>query len=144
MGKKDGELVSGVDVRINGAYVYMGLLYGGGDFWRTMNVSMRCGRDSDCNPSSCAGILGTVLGMQNIPGKWAVLRDLPIDNIAIKDIYPEKIDWDTIIEQTVELGKWNILQNGGYLEDGVLYIPHREVMPPPLEQTVWEEVVRER
>ncbi|MEK7994304.1 MAG: ADP-ribosylglycohydrolase family protein, partial [Planctomycetota bacterium] len=51
-GQKDGKQVGGVDVRINGAYVYMGLLYGDGDFWKTMNISMRCGRDSDCNPSS--------------------------------------------------------------------------------------------
>jgi len=138
-GKKDGKLVSGVDVRINGAYIYMGLLYGGGDFWRTMNISMRCGRDSDCNPSSSAGILGTVLGMKGIPEKWAILRDLPIENRAIKDIYPNPIDWDDILDATVEVGKRNILQNGGNIEDGMIYIPHRTPTSTPLEQTVWEE-----
>jgi len=140
-GKKDGKLVSGVDVRINGAYVYMGLLYGQGDFWKTMNISMRCGRDSDCNPSSSAGILGTVLGIKGIPEKWSMLRDLPIENKAIKDIYPELIDWNTIIEKTVEVGKWNILQNGGYIEDCIIYIPYRIPTSPPLEQTVWEEIL---
>jgi len=138
-GRKDGELVSGVYVPINGAYVYMGLLYGGGDFWKTMNISMRCGRDSDCNPSSCAGILGTILGMKGIPDKWAMLRDLPVENRSISDIYPEMIDWDDILNATVETGKWNILENGGYLEGGLLYIPYQTPTSLPLEQTLWEE-----
>lgn len=138
-GWKDGKLVSGLDVRINGAYVYMGLLYGGGDFWKSMNISMRCGVDSDCNPSSVAGILGTVLGMKGIPQKWAMLRDLPIDNIAIKEIFPNPILWDDIIKSTIEVGKWNILENGGYLDKGTFYIPHQTPTSTPLEQTIWEE-----
>ncbi|UCE46659.1 MAG: ADP-ribosylglycohydrolase family protein, partial [Phycisphaerales bacterium] len=120
-------------------YVYMGLLYGDGDFWKTMNVSMRCGRDSDCNPSSAVGILGTALGLKGIPSKWKILRDLPIENRAIKDIYPAEIDWDDIIEATVEVGKWNILQHGGYLQNGVFHIPRQTPTSPPLEQTIWEE-----
>jgi hypothetical protein len=139
-GRKDGKIVSGVDVRINGAYVYMGLLYGEGDFWKTMNISMRCGRDSDCNPSSSVGILGTALGMEGIPEKWAILRDLPIENIAIKDIYPPIISWDDIIDDTVEVGKWNILDHGGYIEDGIIHIPYQTPTSPPLEQTSWEEI----
>lgn len=138
-GKKDGKLVPGLDVRINGAYVYMGLLYGGGDFWKSMNISMRCGVDSDCNPSSVAGILGTVLGMKGIPEKWAMLRKLPIENIAIKEIFPNPINWDDILDATIEVGKWNILQNGGYLDNGVLYIPYQTPTSPPLEQTIWVE-----
>ena len=138
-GRKDRELVSGVYVPINGAYVYMGLLYGGGDFWKTMNISMRCGRDSDCNPSSCAGILGTILGMKGIPDKWAILRDLPIENRSISDIYPEMIDWDDILNATVETGKWNIIENGGYYEGGIFYIPYQTPTSLPLEQTIWEE-----
>jgi hypothetical protein len=138
-GKKDGKLVPGLDVRINGAYVYMGLLYGGGDFWKSMNISMRCGVDSDCNPSSVAGILGTVLGMKGIPPKWAILRDLPIDNIAIKEIFPNPIKWDDILNATVEVGKWNILQNGGYLSNDVFYIPYQTPTSAPLEQTIWVE-----
>ena len=138
-GQKDGKRVGGVDVRINGAYVYMGLLYGDGDFWKTMNISMRCGRDSDCNPSSSAGILGTALGLKGIPDKWKILRNLPIENRAISEIYPPMIQWDDIIEATVEVGKWNILQHGGYMEKDVFYIPRQVPTSPPLEQTIWEE-----
>ena len=139
-GKKDGEPVMKLDVRINGAYVYMGLLYGDGDFWKSMNISMRCGLDSDCNPSSVAGLLGTVLGMKGIPDKWAILRDVPIENKSIKDAYPESIKWDDILDATVEVGKWNILQHGGYIENGNIFIPYQTPTSPPLEQTAWVEL----
>jgi hypothetical protein len=138
-GKKNGRIVSTLDVRIDGAFVYMGLLYGGGDFLKSMNISMRCGMDSDCNPSSVAGILGTVLGMKGIPKKFAVLRDLPIVNDAIKEIYPNPMRWDDILSATIEAGKWNIIQSGGYLEKGILYIPYQTPSPAPLEQSGWVE-----
>ena len=40
-----------IDATVNSAYVIMGLLYGKGDFGRTIDISTRCGQDSDCNPS---------------------------------------------------------------------------------------------
>lgn len=134
-----------VDVRINGAYVYMGLLYGEGDFWKTMNISMRCGRDSDCNPSSSAGIVGTVLGMSGIPEKWAILRDKPVSNAnwtggqTLSEIYPNPINWDDILAATVEVGKQNILANGGKIKDGMIYIPMQTPTVPPLEQVPMPE-----
>lgn len=133
-GRKNGELVSSVYVPINGAYVYLGLLYGEGDFWKSMNIAMRCGRDSDCNPSSCAGILGTILGLKGIPAKWAILRDLPVENCSIAEIYPEEIDWDNMLKATLEIGKWNVLENGGYLEKGLFYIPFQEPASFPLKK----------
>jgi len=135
---KNAGLDMAVDVRINGAYVYMGLLYGDGDFLQTMNVAMRCGRDSDCNPSSAAGILGTVLGLNRIPEKFRLLRNLPIENIALKTMMPETLQWDDILRDTYEVGKWNVLENGGYIENGQMFIPVQMPVAPPLEQTAWE------
>jgi len=137
-----------VDVRINGTYVYMGLLYGEGDYWKTMNVTMRCGRDSDCNPSSAIGILGTALGLKNAPAEGQFLRDLPINNmgwenknnegqkarLTMAEIYPEKLNWDDILEVTVEVGLKNIVASGGKVEDGVIYIPVQTPTVPALEQ----------
>lgn len=59
-----------IDASLNSAYVVIGLLYGEGDFGRTMEIATRCGQDSDCNPASAAGILGCILGYSNIPEKW--------------------------------------------------------------------------
>ena len=59
-----------IDAKVNAAYIVLGLLYGEGDFGRTMEIATRAGQDSDCNPSSAAGILGTMLGYGQIPDYW--------------------------------------------------------------------------
>jgi len=61
-----------IDAKINGAYIVMGLLYGKGDMDETIIISMRCGQDSDCNPSNAAGILATSLGLENLPEKYKI------------------------------------------------------------------------
>lgn len=59
-----------IDAVINSAYVVFGLLYGNGDFARTIDISTRCGQDSDCNPASAAGILAAAIGYSKIPTEW--------------------------------------------------------------------------
>ena len=59
-----------IDATVNAAYIALGLLYGQGDFGKTVDISTRAGQDSDCNPSNAAGILGTMLGYDNIPDYW--------------------------------------------------------------------------
>jgi hypothetical protein len=56
-----------IDAKLNGAYIAMGLLFGQGTFEKTLEVATRCGQDSDCNPSSAAGVLGVVTGYRAIP-----------------------------------------------------------------------------
>ena len=59
-----------IDAKLNGAYVALGLIYGAGDIGKTINISTRCGQDSDCNPSSAAGIVGVMKGYKAIPNEW--------------------------------------------------------------------------
>ncbi len=59
-----------IDAKINSAYVTMGLLYGGGDFGKSLEIATRCGQDSDCNPATVGGVLGVVLGLEKMPSFW--------------------------------------------------------------------------
>jgi ADP-ribosylglycohydrolase. len=72
-----------IDAKINAAYIVLGLLYGAGDYTKTLEISTRAGQDSDCNPSSAGGILGTMLGYSNIPEYWkrglADVEDINLD-----------------------------------------------------------------
>jgi len=71
IGCPDGVFTSfNIDAKINAAYIVIGLLYGKGDFGLTMDISTRCGQDSDCNPASAAGILSTMIGYSKIPDVW--------------------------------------------------------------------------
>jgi ADP-ribosylglycohydrolase len=54
----------------NAALVLLGLLYGGGDFERTIVLSVMGGLDTDCNGATAGSIVGAVLGAETLPGKW--------------------------------------------------------------------------
>lgn len=62
--------ISALDVKLEGAFVLMGLLYGNGDLDKTMVLSFRCGSDSDCNPSSSGGVLFTTMGLSKLPARY--------------------------------------------------------------------------
>ncbi len=60
----------GIDCKINGAYVLMGFLFGKRDLDQTIIISCRGGQDSDCNPSSSAGVLFTTIGFSKLPERF--------------------------------------------------------------------------
>lgn len=82
-----------IDAKLNSAYIVLGLLYGGGDFTKTMEISTRAGQDSDCNPASAGGILGTLLGYDKIPAYWrqglaeAEDIDFKYTTMSLNDVY---------------------------------------------------------
>ncbi len=131
-----------IDAKMNGGYIAMGLLWGEGDLWKTMNIAMRCGQDSDCNPSNAAGIIGCVLGASGIPEKWkAPMKDF-IHNRSMREIYPERIKRAEIVRKTADIGRKVIEAAGGELvEKGgkkTLRIPYQEPHPPlELEIANW-------
>jgi hypothetical protein len=88
VGCPDGVFVPfNIDAVINSAYIIIGLLYGEGNFDRTIDIATRCGQDSDCNPASAGGILGTILGYSRIPERWMKnLREVEDINFAYTSI----------------------------------------------------------
>ena len=88
IGCPDGVFVPfNIDAVINNAYVVIGLLYGNGDFYKTIDIATRCGQDSDCNPATAGGIIGALLGYSNIPEYWMKnLREVEDMNFAYTDI----------------------------------------------------------
>ncbi len=82
-----------IDARLNAAYVVIGLLYGEKDFFKTMDISTRCGQDSDCNPATAAGILGVMSGYDGIPDYWkpaleeAEALKFPYMDVSLNEVY---------------------------------------------------------
>lgn len=54
----------------NAALVLLGLLYGEGDYERSITISVMGGMDTDCNGATTGSILGVILGAKNLPEKW--------------------------------------------------------------------------
>jgi len=54
----------------NAAIVTMGLLYGEGDYGKSISISVMGGWDTDCNGATTGSIIGVILGAKNLPDKW--------------------------------------------------------------------------
>lgn len=82
-----------IDAKLNAAYIVLGLLYGQGDFSKTIEIATHAGQDSDCNPSSACGILGALLGYDKIPANWkqglseAEDLDFKYTTMSLNDVY---------------------------------------------------------
>jgi len=119
-----------IDASLNGAYIALGLLYGNGEFEKTMDIAMRGGQDSDCNPASAAGILGTMIGYKAIPGKWTD----PLPAIADQKFSYTNYSFNTSVEKTIERAKQVVKLEGGKVEGDALTIPVQEPGDVKLEQ----------
>ena len=119
-----------IDATMNSAYVAMGLLFGHGDFSKTMEIATRCGQDSDCNPASAAGILATMMGYSNIPEKWMPnlreVEDRPFSytTMSLGDVYQKGLD----------LALKNIEKHGGKVGSDEVTIKVQEPKAVRLEQ----------
>ena len=119
-----------IDATMNSAYVAMGLLYGQGDFGKTMEIATRCGQDSDCNPSSAAGVLATMLGYSNIPEKWMPnLRE--VEN---RDFAYMKMSLNNTYSMVYNLALKMIERYGGSIGDDDVTIKVQEPASVRLEQ----------
>lgn len=98
-----------IDAKINAAYIVIGLLYGKGDYGATIDISTRCGYDSDCNPANAGGILGAMIGYSNIPDFWKQgLEKVEDLNFGYTDMSLNQV-YDIIFRHAVEM----IKRNGG-------------------------------
>ena len=54
----------------NALLVALGLLYGEGDFSKSITIAVMGGWDTDCNGATVGSILGAVLGASQLPARW--------------------------------------------------------------------------
>lgn len=63
--------MSGAHTLNNAELTVAGLCYGGGDFGRTIALTVMAGLDTDCTGATAGSILGAVLGAGRLPRKWS-------------------------------------------------------------------------
>lgn len=119
-----------IEAKLNGAYVALGILYGKGDFARTLEVATRAGQDSDCNPSSAAGIVGVMLGYDKIPTVWRA--GLPA--LADKKFAFTRYSFNEIVASTLARAYKVIEGAGGKVTATDIEVPAQEPQAAPLEQ----------
>jgi hypothetical protein len=121
-----------IDAKLNGAYIVMGLLYGAGDPEKTIVISTRCGQDSDCNPSSAAGVLFTTIGYDRLPEKYKSALDVHTKFNSTAYSFPRLIDvCDDLAAKVVRQAGGRIDKSADGAETFVL--PVRTPRPSALE-----------
>ncbi|MFC1537865.1 ADP-ribosylglycohydrolase family protein [Candidatus Latescibacterota bacterium] len=118
-----------IDAKLNGAYIVMGLLYGDGDFEKTMEISTRCGQDSDCNPSNAAAVIGVINGYDAIPESWKE----GVAAIADSQFIFTDYTFNTAVENTLNYALQLIAENGGTVTASEASVRIQEPSPPPFE-----------
>ena len=119
-----------IDAKINSAYVAIGLLYGKGDFTRSIDIATRCGQDADCNPATVGGVLGVMTGYSNIPEFWLK----PLQEIETLKFEGSPISLSTAYELSLKHALGVIQLAGGKTEGDMLEIPLAEPVPVAFEQ----------
>lgn len=119
-----------IDAKLNSAYVAIGLLYGKGDFAKSMEIATRCGQDSDCNPATVGGVLGVMYGKSNIPDFWKQ----PLEEIWALDFQGTDVSLEKGSAMSMRHALELIERNGGEVGEDAVAIPQYAVTTLPLEQ----------
>lgn len=107
---------------VNGLAGIMAILYGEGDFLKTVGIAVSAGYDCDNQAATCGGLLGIINGTASIPkelllelpsrGKWEV----PFNNTYInysRDNLPNYNRISDIVDRILNITEQAILENGG-------------------------------
>lgn len=67
---EDSEDLGWFQAPCNIGFLVVGLLYGEGDFRKTVLTAINCGDDTDCTGATAGSILGIAYGTEHIPKEW--------------------------------------------------------------------------
>ena len=88
---KQSEDIGWFQAPANLGYVTIGLLYGEGDFKKSVLYAVNCGDDTDCTAATVGSIMGIVYGTAGIPKDWAEYIGDDIRPICISPMQRNKI-----------------------------------------------------
>lgn len=118
-----------IDAKLNGAFIVMGLLYGDGDPVRTMEITTRCGQDSDCNPSNAMAVLGVIKGLSGLPAEYQSAVKAIGDSVFINTSYSFNKAVNATLDYAVKLAT----ENGGKVSGENLEVKLQQPQSLPLE-----------
>jgi len=118
-----------IDAKLNGAYIVMGLLYGDGDPYKTLEISTRCGQDSDCNPSNALAVLGVINGFSGLPQEMQDGVKAIGDSLFIFTTY----SFNSAVQSTYNYALDLISKEGGRVTGNRILIRPQEPVRPRLE-----------
>jgi hypothetical protein len=118
-----------IDAKMNGAYIVMGLLYGESDPLKTLEITTRCGQDSDCNPSNALAVLGVIKGFSGLPDDMQEGVKALGDSTFIYTSY----SFNSAVNSTYKYALDLISKEGGKITDQKVLVKTQTPFAPKLE-----------
>lgn len=87
----------GCDAPNNIGIAVIGLLYGNGDFGKSICTAVNCGEDTDCSAGFVGALLGIIMGNGSLPTKWSEVLDGVINTCCI-----DLSEWGFFLPKTVD------------------------------------------
>ncbi|MGC8636040.1 MAG: ADP-ribosylglycohydrolase family protein [Thermoprotei archaeon] len=109
----------------NLGYVAIGLLYGEGDFGKTVCTAVNCGDDTDCTGATAGAIMGIIKGEKGIPNDWKSYIGEEIKTVAIGGFQPPKTITE-LTNRTVAIGLY------AHSLHGLADVSRGEIYPSPV------------
>ena len=114
--------VSDVSSLANGLFGIMAILYGKGDFVKTVGIAVSAGLDCDNQAATCAGLMGVIHGASSIPSQLTLgmgeqkVWEKPFNNTYFnftRDGLPVNNLISDIVQRIMKISETAILENGG-------------------------------
>ena len=97
----------------NVGFVVLGLLYGKGDFKKSMLYAINCGDDTDCTGATIGSIMGILYGTKGIPKDWMEHIGEKIVTCSLNEgisfLYPKTLK--ELTERVVDYAPVMLIQN---------------------------------
>lgn len=125
---KDDEDLGWFQAPSNIGYVVIGLLYGGGDFKKSMLTAINCGDDTDCTAATVGSIMGIMGGTACLPEDWTqYLGESIVTGAILKghgEYFPDSITQltDCVMNLLPATLRYPLCQRRGPEHDGVAVI----------------------
>ncbi|HOA73650.1 MAG TPA: ADP-ribosylglycohydrolase family protein [Phycisphaerae bacterium] len=115
-----------IDARINGAYTVIGLMYGGGDLLKTIEVCTRCGQDADSSTANAGGIIGCMKGYNALDPR--LTSGIPA--IADQKFLGTDYSFNTLVPACLRVTEAIVRRTGGEVIDDALLIARQSPRAP--------------
>lgn len=119
-----------IDAKINSAYVAIGLLYGKGDFTKSVDIVAHCGQDSDSDAGTVGGVLGVMVGYSHIPVFWLK----PLQEIESSNFEGSTLSLANAYELSYRHATEMIKLAGGTVDGNKIVIPFAQPVAVAFEQ----------
>ena len=100
----------------NAGICILAMLYGKGELGRSIEISVMCGYDTDCNASNIGTILGVLGGLDGVPERYR----RPINDLVTLSSVSGYLNLVDLSDKAKELGALSCRMYGGALPNGVV------------------------